>query len=65
MSELLKKILERMDSFDPFPRVPSGPLTFLVLDGHGSRLQLPFLRYTNHPDHPWIICLGLPYGTAL
>ena len=46
--------------FDLFPRVPGGPLTFLLLDRHGSRLQLPFLSYTNHPDHPWIVSLGLP-----
>ena len=65
MSDLLKKILERMGSFNPFPRVISGPLTFLLLDGHGSQLELPFLSYTNHPDHPWILCLGLPNRTAL
>ena len=64
-SELLKEMLERMDSFDLFPRIPGGPLTFLLLDGHDSRLQLPFLRYKNDPDHPWIVCLGLPNGTAL
>ena len=64
-SELLNKILERMDGFNIFPCVPSGPLPFLLLEGHGSRLQLPFLRYTNHPDHPCIVCLGLPNGTAL
>ena len=64
-SELLKEMLERMDSFNLFPRIPGGPLPFLLLDGHGSRLQLPFLRYTNDPDHPWIVCLGLPNGTAL
>ena len=54
-----------MDSFDIFPRIPGGPLPFLLLDGHGSRLQLPFLRYTNNPYHPWIVCLGLPNGTSL
>ena len=58
-------MLERMDIFDLFPRIPGGPLPFLLLDGHGSRLQLPFLRYTNDPDHPWIVCLGLPNRTAL
>ena len=58
-------MLERMDSFNLFPRIPGGPLPFLLLDGHGSRLQLQFLRYTNDPDHPWIVCLGLPNGTAL
>ena len=54
-----------MDSFDLFPRVTGGPLNFLLIDGHVSRLQLTFLRYMNHPDHPWIVCLGLPNGTEL
>ena len=64
-SEILKKMLERMDSFNLFPRILGGPLPFLLIDGHGSQLQLPFLRYTNDPDHPWIVCLGLPNRTAL
>ena len=39
-STLLMKMLERMDSLALF----GGPLPFLLLDGHGSRLQLPFFR---------------------
>ena len=58
-------MLERMDSFNIFPRIPGGPLPFLLLDGHSSRLLIPLLRYTDQPDHPWIVCLGLPNGTAL
>ena len=54
-----------MDSFDLFPSVPGGPLPFFLIEGHGSRLQLTFLRYMNHLYHPWIVCLGLPNGTAL
>ena len=54
-----------MDSFDIFPRIPGGPLPLLLLDRHGSWLQLPFLRYKNDPDHPWIVYLGLTNGTAL
>ena len=37
---------------------------FLLLDGHGSRLQLPFLQYIHSEEHPWHVCLGLPYGTS-
>ena len=51
--------------FQLFPRVPGDPLPFLLLDGHGSRLQLSSLRYMNHLEHPWIVCIGLPNGTAL
>mmetsp|Transcript_25354 Transcript_25354/g.42135 ORF Transcript_25354/g.42135 Transcript_25354/m.42135 type:complete len:173 (+) Transcript_25354:316-834(+) len=64
-SELLMQMLKRMDNLDLFPRVPDGPLPFLLLDGHGSRLQLPFLKYINDPSHIWKVCLGLPNGTAL
>ena len=55
----------RKDGQFRFFLVPVGPLTFILLDGHGSRLKLPLLSYTNHPDHPWIVCLGLPNVTAL
>ena len=38
-SDLLKQMIERTDSFDVFPRVPRGPLPFLLLGGHVSRLH--------------------------
>ena len=38
---------------------------FLLLDGHGSRLQLPFLKYINNPKDNWIIYIEVHYGTAL
>jgi hypothetical protein len=37
----------------------------LVLDGHGSRMKLPFLKYISDPAHPWTVCLGFPYGTHI
>ena len=37
----------------------------LIVDGHGSRLELPFVRYINDPNHTWVCCIGVPYGTAL
>ena len=64
-SELLNERLERMDSYDIFPRVPGGPSIFLLLDIHVNWLQLPFLSYTNRPDHPWIVCLFLPNRNAI
>ena len=42
-----------------------GIKPFLLLDGHGSRLELPFLKYINTPEDHWVVCLGVPYGTAL
>jgi hypothetical protein len=54
-----------MDSLDLFPRgAEGGPLPFLLLDGHGSRFQLPFLRCTGNKDHKWNVCVGVPNGTA-
>ena len=38
---------------------------FLLLDGHGSRLEMPFLQYINTPTDHWVVCIGVPYGTAL
>jgi hypothetical protein len=63
-SELLKAMLERMDSLDLFPRTDGGPLPFLLLDGHGSRFQLPFMRYIQDVEHEWKVCIGVPNGTA-
>jgi hypothetical protein len=63
-SELLKSMLERMDSLNLFPRAADGPLPFLLLDGHGSRFQLPFMRYIGDTEHKWKVCIGVPNGTA-
>ena len=42
-----------------------GVKAFLLLDGHGSRLELPLLKYINNPADHWIVCKGVPYGTSL
>jgi hypothetical protein len=55
-SELLKFMLERMDSFNLFPRAEGGLLPFLLLDRHGSCFQLPFMRYIGDPEHKWKVC---------
>jgi len=38
--------------------------TFLLLDGHGSQLELPFLQYINNPATECCVCLGVLYGTS-
>ena len=40
----------------------SRPFSFI--DDHGSRFELPFLKYVNSPQTKWNACIGLPYGTA-
>jgi hypothetical protein len=42
-----------------------GKRPFLLVDGHSSRFQLPFLEYINTAAHNWSVCIGVPYGTAL
>jgi hypothetical protein len=62
-SEIPTDYLRTMDELELFPLV-DGLKPFLIVDGHGSRLELPFLNYINDPDHEWVVCLGVPYGTA-
>jgi hypothetical protein len=62
-SELLVEFLKKMDDLDLFPR-HDGVKPFLLLDGHNSRFELPFLWYVNHPNHNWVVCIGVPYGTS-
>jgi hypothetical protein len=63
-SSILRNCLEKMDEIDLFPRIPDGPKPFLLLDGHGSRFELPFMEYINHPATTWYVCIGVPYGTS-
>ena len=63
-SEILAQCLEHIDSYNVFPRV-DGISPFLLLDGHGSRFEIPFLDYITNPDHEWQVCIGVPYGTSL
>jgi hypothetical protein len=63
-SEMLTRMLELMDELQVFDR-SNGIHLFLLLDGHHSRTCLPFLKYINDDNHPWMVCIGVPYGTHL
>jgi len=63
-SELLASFLKHMDDLKLFPRDDPSVKPFLLLDGHGSRFELPFLSYVNDESHPWVVCIGVPYGTS-
>ena len=63
-SIILRDALATMDHHDLFER-SSNRMPFLLLDGHHSRFELPFLEYVTNADHPWMICIGVPYGTSL
>ena len=63
-SKILVDALATLDNHQIFNRT-SDRKPFLLLDGHGSRFELPFLRYVTDPHHPWMVCQGVPYGTSL
>ena len=64
-SEILVEMLATLDLLNVIPRDDKNVKPFLLIDGHNSRLQLPFLEYINTPKDHWVVCLGVPYGTAL
>ena len=63
-SEILKDALKTLDHFKVFDRT-NNKKPFLLLDGHGSRFELPFLQYIQDHNNPWVVCIGVPYGTSL
>jgi hypothetical protein len=63
-SQLLVEMLKCLDEARLFDR-STGHMPFLLLDGHQSRMQLPFLQYINDNQHQWMVCIGVPYGTHL
>jgi hypothetical protein len=60
-SQLLADMLKYLDMLGIFDRTIAHP--FLLLDGHHSRMMLPFLQYVNDPRHKWYSCFGVPYAT--
>jgi hypothetical protein len=52
--------MDKLDLFDRSDGIPS----FLLLDGHGSRFEVPFLEYITDEAHLWKVCIGVPYGTS-
>jgi hypothetical protein len=70
--EILVDCLRHFDKH--IPRKADDPPPACILDGHGSRLSIPFLCYIRNQDdngdvvpssnHRWNVFLGLPNGTA-
>ena len=63
-SAILIDILATLDYIKCVNR-SNGRKPFLLVDGHGSRFQLDFLKYVIDPNHEWVVVIGVPYGTAL
>jgi len=62
-SILLKQMLQHIDSYGIYDRAGEKRLPALILDGHHSRLEVPFLDYIHGDGHKWKTCFGVPYGT--
>ncbi len=62
-SAMLTDVLTYLDKKLQFDWNEADP--FLLLDGHGSRFELPFLDYVKTPENKWTVCIGVPYGTNL
>jgi hypothetical protein len=63
-SQLLDNMLQIMDKLCLFDR-SEGTTHCLLCDGHGSRFEEPFLKYTLESSTPRGCCIGVPYGTSL
>ena len=66
-SKILTEALKYLYHLNIFERRQYGPTPFGLLEGHGSRLHLPFLEYINSstPDEQrkWMFTFGTPYAT--
>ena len=63
-SEILVNILKTLDHLGVFDRSKRAH-PFLLLDGHGSQLEMPFLAYINGAAYSWVVCIGVPYGALM
>jgi hypothetical protein len=63
-SKLVGKALKHMGRLELFDQ-SDGICPFLLLDGHVSRFELPFVEYITDPAHEWTVCIGVPNGTSL
>ena len=64
--EILVDILATIDTLGVFAEGrKAGAIPFFLVDGHGSRFGLKFLEYVSDKSHEWMVCIGVPYGTAI
>jgi hypothetical protein len=60
---LLTEMLKYLDRLGVYDRSVCKP--FLLLDGHHSRMMLPFLDYVITEENKWFVCFGVPYATHI
>jgi len=65
-STILTDILRTLDDLGCYEEDRrNGFKQMLLLDTHGLRMKLEFLSYINSAGTKWVVCIGVPYGTAL
>ena len=67
-SEILAFAINKLDELNVYPRVPGGPIPFMLLDALDSCLQVPFLERVNRLINgrpAWKVCIGLPNETSI
>ena len=62
--EILTAIFHTLDIYEFFMCQP-GLTPFVLMDVHGSRIELPFLEYIYKPDKTWACCAGVPHDTSM
>ena len=64
-SEILADAFKTMDDLKLFTRDANGKAPIAMLDGHCSRLGLPFLDYVCDKETKWYVLLGVPNQTQV
>ena len=64
-SQILADMMSWLDLHLQLPRHEGCPTPCILLDGHHSRLDLPFLSYVSDMNHRWNALIGIPNGTSL
>jgi len=62
-SKSLTQVLKHLDTHLCWDLTESTP--FLLLDGHGSRFEVPCLDYVRNEETKWKVCIGVPYRAHL
>jgi len=64
-SEMLADVFRSLDRLEAHQRGEGMPNPALLLDGHGSQLDEPFVECIMGEDHCWHAFVGVPFGTGL
>ncbi len=64
-AEIQLKILEYFDAKEVFPRIPDGPILFLLVDGHNTYLDPLFINYISNESCWQKVYFGVSCVTSL